>query len=48
LRYVPKSRRKEGESPFTGVVNGDVEDKVIKKANEASMIAFRECNGSNT
>jgi len=48
LRYVAKSRYKEGESPFTGVVNGDVEDKVIKKANEASMIAFRERNGSNT
>ena len=41
LRYAPKSRCKEGESPFTGVVNGDVEHKVIKKANEASMIALK-------
>jgi len=24
LRYVPKSHRKEAESPFTRVVNGDV------------------------
>jgi len=42
LRYVPKSRRKEGESPFTGVANGDAEDKVIRKANEASMTALKE------
>ena len=32
LRYVPKSRRKEGESPFTGVANGNAKGKVIRKA----------------
>jgi len=37
MRYVPKSRRKEGESPFTRVTNGSVEDKATRKANEASM-----------
>jgi len=31
----------EGESPFTGVTNGDAEGKVIKKANEASMAALK-------
>jgi len=41
LRYVPKSRRKEGESPFTGVTRGNTEDKAIRKANEASMIALK-------
>ena len=42
LRYVPKLHHKEGESPFTGVANGDAEDKVIRKANEASMTALKE------
>ena len=41
MRYVPKSRRKEGESPFTGVTNGHAEDKAIRKANEASMTALK-------
>jgi len=42
LRYVPKSRRKEGESPFIKVTNGDAEGKVIRKSNEASMTALKE------
>jgi len=41
MRYVPKSRRKEGESPFTRVTNGSVEDKTIRKANEASMSTLK-------
>ena len=41
LRYVPKSHRKEGESPFTGVTNGNAEDKAIRKANEASMSTLK-------
>ena len=41
LRYVPKSRWKKGESPFTGVTNGNAEDKAISKANEASMTALK-------
>jgi len=41
LRYVPKSRHKEGESPFTRVANGNAEDKGIRKANEASMTALK-------
>jgi len=41
LRYVPKSRRKEGESPFTRVTRGNTEDKAIRKANEVSMIALK-------
>jgi len=41
LRYVPKSHRKEGESPFTGVTNGNVEEKAIRKANEVSMTALK-------
>jgi len=32
---------KVGESPFTGVANEDVEDKVIRKANEASMATLK-------
>jgi len=39
LRYVPKLRRKEGESPFTGVVNRDAEGK---KANEVGMSSLKE------
>ena len=41
LRYVPKSRRKEGELSFTGVANGDAEGKVIKKGNEASIATLK-------
>jgi len=41
LRNVPKSCRKKGESPFTSVANGDVEDKVITKANEASITVLK-------
>ena len=41
MRYVPKSCRKEGESPFTGVANRDVEGKVIRKADEASMATLK-------
>ena len=41
LRYVPKSRRKEGESPFTGITRGNTEDKAIRNANEASMTALK-------
>jgi len=41
LTYVPKSCRKEGESPFIGVVNRDAEGKVIRKANEGSMVALK-------
>jgi len=41
LRYVPKSRRKEEELPFTGVTRGNTEDKAIRKANEASMTALK-------
>jgi len=42
LRYVPKSRHKEGESPFTGVANEDTEGKVIRKANEASITTLKQ------
>jgi len=45
LRYVPKSQRKEGNSPFIGVANEGAEDKIIKKANEVSMTALK---GSTT
>ena len=41
MRYVPKSRRKEGESPFTGVTDGNAEDKAIRKANKASITALK-------
>jgi len=41
LRYVPKWRQKERESPFTGVTNENAEDKAIRKANEASMTAIK-------
>jgi len=41
LRYILKSHRKEGESPFTAVTNGNAEDKAIRKANEASMTALK-------
>jgi len=41
LRYAPKSRRKEGESLFTGVANKDAKVKVIRKGSEASMTALK-------
>jgi len=41
LRYVPKSHCKKGESPFNGVVNGEVKGKIIRKANEAGLGAFK-------
>ena len=42
LRYVPKAHRKERESPFSGVVNGKAQGKIIRKANEASLGALKE------
>jgi len=33
--------RKEGESPFIGVINGDAKEKVVRKANEAIMTAVK-------
>ena len=41
LRYVSKSHRKEGESPFNGVVNGEGKGKIIRNANEASSSALK-------
>jgi len=41
LRYVPKSRRKEVKTPFIGVVNGDAEDNIIRKANETRVAALK-------
>jgi len=41
LRYVPKSRHKEGESPFSGVTNGGAEGKIIKNASEVSLGALK-------
>jgi len=41
LRCVPKSPRKEGESPFSGVVNGEAEGKIIRKAHKVSLGALK-------
>ena len=41
LRYVSKSRRRKGESPFGGVVNGEAEGKIIRNADEASLGALK-------
>jgi len=41
LRYVSKSRHKERESPFSGVVNGEVEGKITRNAGEASLGALK-------
>ena len=34
LGNVPKLCLKRGESPFTRAINGDADDKIIKKANK--------------
>jgi len=41
LRYVPKSRRKVGESPFSGVTNVNAKDKAIRMADEANITALK-------
>jgi len=41
LRYVSKSRRKEGESPFSGVVNREAKGKIVRKTNKASLDALK-------
>jgi len=41
LRYFPKSCRKKGESPFSGVINGGAKGKIIRNANETSLGALK-------
>jgi len=41
LRYILKSRRKKGESPFGRVVNGEAESKITRNADEASLGALK-------
>ena len=48
LRYVSKSRRKEGESPFGGVISGEAEGKITRKSNEAILGALKRSAMSPT
>jgi len=41
LRYVPKFRHKERESPFSGVINGEAEGKITRNVNDASLGALK-------
>ena len=42
LRYVPKSRRREGESPFSGVVRESAEGKAMKKDSGTNLNTLKE------
>jgi len=42
LRYIPKSRRKDEESPFAECANPKGTTKVERKFDEASWCVFKE------
>jgi len=42
LRYIPKARRKEVKTPFSGCTRRNVGGKAIKKDIEASPSTFKE------
>ena len=42
LRYVPKARRKEGETPFTRFTSGNVGGKATKKDSGANLSTLKE------
>jgi len=41
LRYIPRSRRKEGESPFSECTSRSVETEATKKDDGASIITLK-------
>jgi len=42
LRYFPKARRKEGETPFSEFVSGNTRGKAIKKDSGANLSTLKE------
>ena len=43
LRYVPKARCKEGETPISGSVSENTGGKAIKKDSGANLSTLKEC-----
>jgi len=42
LRYIPKARRNEGETPISGCTSRNAGGRVIKKDNGANLSTLKE------